>query len=304
MEKVARPSQPRTAGNERRSVTTSAASAKTSRTGGHGRGFAWTRAIIALPVLAMLASGGPANAAGDEAAFDRTGIYAGVFAGSARTDSRIVDVDGFSNWGNPGWAVDYDDAGFVGGVLIGRKLQIGGLPLRIELDGTFGGGSARTNRIDPGNPDDPDETVESEFRWIATARAGIERTVGPATIFASAGLAAARIGNSLTDLDRGLDRSFDPPRPTPWRTDPDDSFHDGSTEFGWVAGAGIETSLSDAWTLRLEGSYLDFGDSVHYANRSGNNRCCGAGTPRRPVSYRIENRLGIVRLGVIYRFGP
>ena len=267
-----------------------------------GRGSAWRRAVTALPVFAMLAGGGPANAANDDA-LDWTGTYAGVFAGSGRTESRIVDVDGFSNWGNPGWAVDYDDAGLVGGVLIGRKFRAGGLPLRIEFDGTFGGGSAKTSRIDPGNPDDPDETVESEFRWIATARAGVERAVGPMTIFASAGLAAARIGNSLTDLDRGLDRSFDPPRPTPWRTDPDDSFRDGSTEFGWVVGAGIETSLSDAWTLRLEGSYLDFGESVHHANRSGNNRCCGDGTPRRPVSYRIENRIGIVRIGVIYRFG-
>ena len=268
-----------------------------------GRGSARRRAIIALPVFAMLAGGGPADAA-DDGAFGRTGAYAGVFAGSGRTESRAVDVDGFSNWGNPGWAVDYDDAELVGGVLIGRKLRVGGLPLRIELDGTFGGGSARTDRIDPGNPEDPDETVESEFRWIATARAGVERAVGPVTIFVSAGLAAARVGNSLTDLDRGLDRSFDPPRPTPWRTDPDDSFRDGSTEFGWVVGAGIEASLSDAWTLRLEGSYLDFGESVHYANRSGNNRCCGDGTPRRPVSYRIGNELGIVRLGVIYRFDP
>ena len=263
-------------------------------------GFAWRRALVALPAFAMLAGGGPANA---DTAFDRTGIYAGVFAGSGRTDGRIVDVDGFSNWGNPGWTVDYDDAGLVGGVLVGRKFEAGGLPLRIELDGTFGGGSARTSRIDPGNPDDPDETVESEFRWIATARAGVERAVGPATIFASAGLALARIENSLTDLDRGLDRSFDPPRPTPWRTDPDDSFRDGSTELGWVIGAGVEAPLGDAWTLRFEGSYLDFGESTHHANRSGNNRCCGAGTPRRPVSYRVGNSIGIVRLGFIYRFG-
>ena len=268
-----------------------------------GRGCAWRRAIIALPALAMLANGGPANAANDNG-FDWTGTYAGVFAGSGRADNRIVDVDGFSNWGNPGWAVDYYDAGFAASALLGRKLEIGGVPLRVELDGTFGDMSANTNRIDPGNPDDPDETVESEFRWIATARAGVERTIGPATLFVSAGLAAARIENALTDLDRGLDRSFDPPRPTPWRMDPDDSFRDGSTELGWVIGAGVETSLSDAWTLRLEGSYLDFGEGVHHANRSGDDRCCGAGSPRRPVSYRIENRLGIVRLGIVYRFGP
>ena len=271
-----------------------------------GRGSAWRRAIIALPALAMLANGGPANAA-DDNGFDWTGTYAGVFAGSGRADGRIVDVDGFSYSGNPGWAVDYDDAGFAAGVLIGRKFEIGGVPLRIELDGTFGDLSAKTNRIDP-RFQPPDETVESEFRWVATARAGVERAVGPATVFASAGLALARVENSLMDLDAYRDRSGEwvllPDGRAAQRMDPDDSFRDGSTEFGWVIGAGVEAPLSDAWTLRLEGSYLDFGEGAHHANRSGDDRCCGAGSPRRPVSYRIENRLGIVRLGIIYRFGP
>ena len=271
-----------------------------------GRGSAWRRAIIVLPALAMLANGGPANAANDNG-FDWTGTYAGVFAGSGRADGRIVDVDGFSYSGNPGWAVDYDDAGFAAGALIGRKFEIGGVPLRIELDGTFGDLSAKTNRIDP-RFQPPDETVESEFRWVATARAGVERAVGPATVFASAGLALARIENSLMDLDAYRDRSGEwvllPNGRAAQRMDPDDSFRDGSTEFGWVIGAGVEAPLSDAWTLRLEGSYLDFGEGAHHANRSGDDRCCGAGSPRRPVSYRIENRLGIVRLGIIYRFGP
>ena len=271
-----------------------------------GRGSAWRRAIIALPALAMLANGGPANAANDNG-FDWTGTYAGVFAGSGRADGRIVDVDGFSYSGNPGWAVDYDDAGFAAGALIGRKFEIGGVPLRIELDGTFGDLSAKTNRIDP-RFQPPDETVESEFRWVATARAGVEGAVGPATVFASAGLALARIESSLMDLDAYRDRNGEwvllPNGRAAQRMDPDDSFRDGSTEFGWVIGAGVEAPLSDAWTLRLEGSYLDFGEGAHHANRSGDDRCCGAGSPRRPVSYRIENRLGIVRLGIIYRFGP
>ena len=270
-----------------------------------GRGSAWRRAIIALPVLVMLANGGPANAANDDAS-DWTGTYVGVFAGAGRADGRIVDTDGFSYSGNPGWTVDYDDAGFAGSALIGRKLEIGGMPLRVELDGTFGDLSARTNRIDP-RFQPPDETVESKYRWVATARAGVERAVGRATVFASAGLAFGRIEKSLRDLDAYRDRNGEwvllPDGRPAQRMDPDDSFRDGSTEFGWVIGAGIETSLNDAWALRLEGSYLDFGESTHYANRSGDDRCCGAGSPRRPASYRVENKLGIVRLGVIYRFG-
>ena len=173
----------------------------------------------------------------------------------------------------------------------------------------FGRLSAKTNKIDP-NPTNPprppgghDETVESKFRWVATARGGIEHAVGPATVFAAAGLAVARIDNSLTDLDRKcVDCSVQPPLVTPWRLDPDDSFRDGSTEIGWVVGVGVEASVADRWTLRLEASYMDFGRTTHAANRSGNNPCCGSGTPQRPVSYDVEHKLGVLRLAVVRRF--
>ena len=267
------------------------------------RRSSWRDAAVTLAVLVGLANGGPASAGSDDAVLTWAETYAGVFGGVGRADGRVVDTDGFSS-GNPGWAVDYDDDGFVGGVLIGKKFELGGVPLRIELDGTFGNTSAKTNRIDP-RFQPPDETVESEFRWIATARAGVEQAIGPATIFLSGGLATAGIDNSLTDLDAYKQNGewvLLPNGMAARRTDPDDSFRDGSTEIGWVIGVGLETSLTDAWTLRLEGSYLDFGESTHNANRSGNDRCCGAGTPRRPVSYDVENKLGIIRLAIIRQF--
>ena len=269
------------------------------------RGFAWRRAIVGLPVFAALAVGGPANAADDEAFGAAGETYVGVFAVAGRVDGRVVDTDGFSNSGEAGWSVDYDDTGLVAGTLIGRKFELGGVPLRVEVDGAFGGMSAKTDDIDP-RFERRDETVESELRWVAAARAGVEHPIGRATVFATAGLAVARIENSLTDLDawRGEDGEWVllPDGRAAQRKDPDDSFHDASTEFGWVIGAGVEAALSDAWALRLDASYLDFGESTHEANRSGDDRCCGAGSPRRPVSYRIENKLGLVRLGVIYRF--
>ena len=70
--------------------------------------------------------------------------------------------------------------------------------------------------------------------------------------------------------------------------DPDDSFHDSSTDIGWVTGLGVEAPLTNAWTLRLEGSYLDFGRRIQHVNRSGNGRC-GPGNPRRPCPYNIDN---------------
>ena len=270
------------------------------------RGSALCRAIVGLPLFAALAAGGPANGADDKTFGGAGETYAALFAGLGQVDGRVVDTDGFSNSGKPGSAVDYDDTGLVASALVGRRFEIGGVPLRVELDGAFGGMSAKTDDIDP-RFERRDETVESELRWVATARAGVEHFMGRATVFATAGLAMARIENSLTDLDayRGGDGEFVllPDGRAAQRKDPDDSFHDASTEFGWVIGAGVEAALGDAWGLRLDASYLDFGESTHKANRSGDDRCCGAGSPRRPVSYRIENKLGIVRLGVLYRFG-
>ncbi len=257
-----------------------------------GRVLAWRHAILAFPVCLLMAVAAPANAGSEDAAFDWTGTYAGIFAGSGRADNRIVDVEGFANWGNPGWTVDYGESEFVGGALIGRKLDIGGLPLRIEFDGTFGRLPASSNKLDP---EGLDETVDSKFRWIATARGGMDHSIGPATVFAVGGLAVARIDNSVTDVD------FGPGMPT--RVDPDDSFRDSSTEVGWTVGLGIEAPLTDTWTLRLEGSYLEFGGRTHYVNRLGDARC-GPDKPRRPCPYEVENELGIMRLAVIRRFGP
>ena len=269
------------------------------------RGSAWRHAAVTLAVLVGLAHGGPARAGGDDAVFNWAETYAGVFGGFGRPDGRVVDTDGFSNSGHSGWAVDYHDSGVIGGALIGKKFELGGVPFRIELDGTFGDLSAKTTRIDP-RFQPPDETVEYEFQWIATARAGVEQAIGPATVFVSGGLATAGIDNSLTDLDAYRDQNGEwvllPNGRAAQRKDPDDSFHDGSTEIGWVIGVGVETSLTDAWTLRLEGSYLDFGASTHDANRSGDDRCCGAGSPRRPVSYNVENKLGLMRLAIIRQF--
>lgn len=269
---------------------------KTTRRFGSERGFVrWHSASTIAAVLAMFASAGPSGADVGGAARDGTGAYAGVFAGSGRTDNRLTDVDGFADWGNPGATTDYDQRGLVGGVLAGRTFEVSGTRLRVEIDGTFGALSARTDKLDPTCTD---ESAASEFRWVATARVGVEEPVGRATVFATGGLAAARIVNSVTDIDysgtRCLERDL--------RPDPDDSFRDSSTETGWVIGVGVEAPLSDAWTLRLDGSYLDFGRSTHHVNHSGGNPC-GPGGPHRPCRYDIENRLGIVRLAIIRQFG-
>ena len=229
----------------------------------------------------------PAQSETGPARFDN---YAGVFAGPGFMRNRILDVDGFANWGNPGSVSKYDDTGFAGGVLVGGKFDVGGLTLRMELDGALTNVSASTDKLDP---EGLDETAESEITWIVSARGGVEQGIGRVTVFVTGGLAFAGISNSVTDIDSDDSGSM---------VDPDDSFSKDSTEVGWVIGGGLEAELSDVWALRLEGSYLDFGESTHLVNRSANNRCCGSETPRRAASYEVENRLSIARLAIIRRF--
>ena len=258
-------------------------------------GGALRHAAVSLAALVTVSIVGPANADSGGGALGTTNAYAGVFVGSGRAGNRLTDIDGFANWGNPGSMVDYDDNQFVGGALIGRKFEIGGTPLRIEFDAVIGSLSASTSALDPTCAD---ESATSELQWITTARVGVEDTVGRATLFATGGLATARIANSVTDIDyRGSCLQME------LRHDADDSFRDTSLRFGWVIGAGVDVALDRKWTFRLEGSYLDFGRDTYHVNHSADN-ACGRGGPRMPCPYDIENRLGVVRLAIIRRFGP
>lgn len=240
----------------------------------------------------MVAASGPVHAE-DGSGSHGSGAYAGVFAGSARLDNRLTDTTGFAHPVNPGQVTRYEDAGFVGGALIGRKFDLGGASIRLELDGTLGDLEDRTNQLDP-RPWALDETAVVEFHWITTARIGIEKSLGSVTVFATGGLARARIENSVTDVDFGPDR--------PRTVDPDDSFHDRSTETGWVVGLGAEVPLAGDWVVRLEGLRLDFGRNDHYVNHSGNN-ACGPGGPREPCLYKIEHELDVFRLAITRRIG-
>ncbi len=249
-------------------------------------------AQIVLAVLLGFPACGAAQA-GDGFAWAWGGAYAGAFAGSGRMDSRLTDVDGFSNWGNPGAQTDYEDAGFVAGAVAGKEFAAAGMPLRIEVGGIFGDLHAATNQLDPGGLD---ETAVSGFRWIATARIGLWKAFDRATLFVTGGVAVARIADAVTDID------YSQAVPD-GAVDPDDSFRNRSTEVGWVLGAGVEAPLADAWMLRFEALHLDFGENDYRVNHSGNNTC-GRGGPRRPCVHKIEHRLDLFRLAVIRRFGP
>ena len=141
------------------------------------RGWATGLAFIVMAVNAL-----PAFAGSEGRTSGWSGTYAGAFAGAGRPDNRIVDVDGFADWGNPGSRTGYAGAGAVGGLLVGKRFGIGGVRFRVEADAMFGDLSAGTDRLDPGCTD---EAAASRFRWIATVRVGVEEKIGDVGVFVS-----------------------------------------------------------------------------------------------------------------------
>ena len=218
------------------------------------------------------------------------GLYTGIYLGVGLGENSIVDPQGFANWGEAGWTVDYDDKDPVGGLLFGRSFEFLTLPFRVELDAGLSAVSAKTNLLDPAHLD---ETAISSFKWITTARAGIEKNIGPMTLFATGGLAMARIRNSVTDID------FGPGQPS--RVDPDDSFAETEVETGWVVGGGIEGPVAKSLYLRFEGLYMDFGKSSWPVNIAADGRC-GPDGERTVCYYDVQNRLATFRAALIYRF--
>ncbi len=250
---------------------------------------------VALALMSLLAVAGAAQAQGGAAGSGQAGNYVGAFAGLGAVDVRTTDTGGFSGSnGVPGQTFEYDGTGLAAGVVAGRHFHLGRARLRFEADGAFGGLPAAARQLDPVGLD---ETAASELHWVGTARIGVRRSLGRADVFLAGGVSVAGISNSFTDLDAGADGRM--------QVDADDSFDERSTRVGWVAGAGIDAPVAGAWTLRVEGLYVDFGEIVHQVeNRLGGNAgVCGPGGLPSPCRYGVDQRFALLRLVLVRRLG-
>jgi outer membrane immunogenic protein len=71
------------------------------------------------------------------------------------------------------------------------------------------------------------------------------------------------------------------------------NFAASETRVGWTVGAGVEWAFWDAWSVKLEYDYLDFGSRT----MTFNDPVFGAGT------INVSEHISEVKLGVNYRFG-
>jgi outer membrane immunogenic protein len=223
------------------------------------------------------------------------GVNAGWIAGAGRITTRPGPGGSLGPIGGlpPGDAAlltnTYSSnraAGFTGGGQAGCDWQAAGSPfvIGVELDGngstlreaTTAAYAAVTLPATATDIPSRTETVTQRLDWYATVRGRLglawDRWLG----YVTGGLA---VGNIQSSLEIPIAPFFGTA---------------SQTRYGWTAGAGIEYSLAQQWTVKLEYLYLDFG-TFSYAVQH-------ALTDQRFWSVDVSAREHVLRAGVNYRF--
>jgi outer membrane immunogenic protein len=248
---------------------------------------------LAMPAMAAdIAAKAPIyKAAPRVLAYNWTGFYVGAHAGYG-WGTADIDISNFgANWcvpcqgtlianGTPSLRVD----GYVVGGQAGFNQQVGQWVFGVEADLASARlkGSRTTGVItSPGlQPVSFAERVEAD--WIFTLRPRIGFAFDSVLVYATGGLAVAHYEFSQI-------LTFIPPSTNGGTT--------SGTKAGWTIGGGFEYALGEAWSLKAEYFYADFGKLSFRANNS--------------VFTNLDNNLthtsslteNIVRVGVNYRFG-
>ncbi len=164
--------------------------------------------------------------------FSWTGFYVGGHAGVLQNNSRWTDPLGafvpFST----------DGTGFLGGVQIGYRHQIGQIVLGVEADGSFlsleGKGQCAAA---------VGSTCRTRADWAGSVRGRVGYAFDRFHVYATGGLAFANFKFDQTAV--GVQS---------WGT---------HMRTGWTVGAGAEYALTNNWVLGAEYRYSDYGKKTH-----------------------------------------
>ena len=189
--------------------------------------------VLAAALLAGAAVLATGPTLAQDASFDWTGGYAGLFGSGNRSDIGLVDVDDF--FGSPSPIVDFSVDGWDFGGLAGYNFQRGNLVYGVEL--SLAGGGAEGNLLL--DKTELDETLEWKVKSSATLTARVGTTVGNTLFFGSAGVARSKVNYGYLNYEPDL------------VTITDDARID-STFNGTVLGIGLEHAFSQRMIFRAE----------------------------------------------------
>ncbi len=174
------------------------------------------------------------------------GVFIGLHTGYGWTDSTVSRT---ATGPGPAFSFTQDMDGLLGGIQVGYNYQHNNLVFGAIADialtgmsetGVFAGASTIT--------------FKTEYNYIATVRGRVGWLWNDvALLYAHGGLAITDLATDFTSTGLG----------------PVHGMTIGGMETGWVAGAGVETALSDRVTFFAAYSYMDFGGSQSQAMPSG-----------------------------------
>jgi outer membrane immunogenic protein len=224
--------------------------------------------LLAAAIIGAAASstGAMAGDVPGDAAHDWTGFYLGAYGGVAWGDA---DIDGTIYNDGPPPAQDpgllgavnaiadfsFSDTFGAYGLQAGYNLQSDSLVFGIQAD--FGGLDFGESGDASGNFSGLNITVEDSFdtNWILTVRPRIGMLASDnLLIYATGGAALASIKFSHAYNSVGFFSTAT------------ESFSETDTQWGWVAGAGMEYAINDNLSFGAEYLYMDFG-SISETNR-------------------------------------
>jgi outer membrane immunogenic protein len=179
-----------------------------------------------------------------------SGGYVGLNLGAGKPRTSFTDIDvpdsGTFGFSPPGEFAKLDNWGFTLGGQAGYNWQVGNLVAGVEADINWLDGKSTASltsqsggAVGTGIP----LFIATNTNGFGTARGRLGVTFSHALIYATGGVAVARLSNDYGAVNRT----------------PSFSYHD--TRSTWVVGGGVEYMLTQHWTVKIEGLYADFGTS-------------------------------------------
>jgi outer membrane immunogenic protein len=249
---------------------------------------------IALTSAALLLPPAAAQAQQANPAYNWSGFYLGLNAGSAWGRFETTTTPAGNYLIPPDYALvaaagtgSMSGSGFTGGIQAGYNWQTSNIVYGLEVD--FGAFSIDAKRQVTGSF--PGGFLAGQFTitnsadadWLFTARGRYGWVFSNVLAYVTGGLAVTQITTANTYSDTGFGFTA--------------NGNASATRLGWTLGGGLEWALGKNWTIKTEYLYLDFGkvDATGSINPGG-------WAYTQAINTSVDLTAHIARAGVNFKF--